>query len=170
MINIVLFEPEIPPNTGNIIRTCFATNVKLHIIKPIPFELKPKWLKRSGAGKVLSSIQHEVHNSYNDFLKLYGNKKIYYITRYAKKSYSQINFKKQKDDIFLMFGKESTGIPKKILQNNIDNCLRLPMVPEARSLNLANTVIVMIYEVYRQLDYKGLSLFEVQKGKDWLIK
>lgn len=170
MINIILFEPEIPPNTGNIIRTCFATNAKLHIIKPIPFELKPKWLKRPGAGKVLSSIEHEIHNSYQDFLKLYGNKKIYYITRYAMKNYSKINFKKEKDDIFLMFGKESTGIPKSILKNNIDTCLRLPMTHKARSLNLANTVIVVIYEIHRQLEYEGLSLFEVQKGKNWLFK
>ncbi|MCR8613320.1 MAG: tRNA (cytidine(34)-2'-O)-methyltransferase [Mycoplasma sp.] len=171
MINVVLYNPEISPNTGSIIRTCFATGAKLHIIKPIPFELEPKWMKRPGAGKVLSDIEHEVHDSYEEFLKLYKDEVIYYVTRYAQQYHSTPDFSKYEDkDIFLMFGRESTGIPKEILREKIDYCLRFPMVPESRSLNLSNCVMTMIYEVHRQTGYKGLSQFEVQKGKNWLLE
>ncbi|QJR44001.1 tRNA (cytidine(34)-2'-O)-methyltransferase [Mycoplasma miroungirhinis] len=173
MINIVLYEPEISPNTANIIRTCFSTNTKLHIIRPIAFDLHPHWMKRAAAGRFLSDIDHEIHNSYNDFVKKYGNKNIYYITRYGLKTYTDINFKKevkQSSEIWLMFGTESTGIPKKILQTNINNCLRIPMTASARSINLANSVIVILYEVLRQLDFANLSKFEVQKTKNYLLK
>ncbi|VEU59126.1 tRNA (cytidine(34)-2'-O)-methyltransferase [Mesomycoplasma neurolyticum] len=172
MINIVLYQPEISPNTGNIIRTCFAIGAKLHIIKPIAFDLDPKYLKRPAAGKRLSDIRHEIHSSYDEFQKLHGHKNIYYLTRYALNIYSDIDFKKEfdsKQEIFLMFGTESTGIPKKILQNNLNNCLRIPMVPEARSINLANSVFLLAYEVMRQLNFKNLSLFEVQKGKEFIL-
>ncbi|WP_033161152.1 tRNA (cytidine(34)-2'-O)-methyltransferase [[Mycoplasma] collis] len=173
MLNIVLYQPEISPNTGNIIRTCFAVGAKLHIIKPIAFDLEPKYLKRPAAGKRLSDIRHEIHANYDEFKKLYGNKNIFYITRYGFKSYSDVNFKKEdfeKKEIFLMFGAESTGIPKEILQNNIENCLRIPMVEEARSINLANSVFLLAYEVMRQLKFKNLSLYESQKGKDFILK
>ncbi|WP_029513244.1 tRNA (cytidine(34)-2'-O)-methyltransferase [Mycoplasmopsis primatum] len=171
MLNIVLYQPEIPPNTANIIRTCFALGAKLHIIKPISFDLDPKYLSRPAAGRLLSDIEHEVHHSYQDFYNKYKDKKIYYITRYGYKTYSDIDFKKQyeKDkEIWLMFGKESTGIDKKILQDNIDYCLRIPMVSAMRSINLANSVAIVGFEVMRQLDFCDLSLYEVQKGKDFL--
>ncbi len=170
MLHIVLYQPEISPNTGNIIRTCSATGAKLHIIKPISFELKPKFLKRSAAGRLLSDIEHEVHASYGEFHKKYGNKIIYYVTRYGQQYHSTPNYAQYNEDIFLMFGRESTGIPKEILKEKIDMCVRIPMVPHERSLNLANTVMLMLYEVLRQKKYKGLSQFEVQKGKDWLLK
>lgn len=171
MINVVLYQPEIPQNTGNIIRTCFATNAKLHIILPIAFDLHPKWFKRYGAGKMLSDIPHEIHASYEDFYNKYGKEKIFYITRYGQINYSSIDFKgetEKNENIFLMFGRESTGIPKEILKDNFDNCLRVPMTPESRSLNLANSVMLLVYEVHRQTGFIGLSNFEVQKGKDWL--
>ncbi|MBN3534768.1 tRNA (cytidine(34)-2'-O)-methyltransferase [Mycoplasma procyoni] len=172
MLNIILYQPEISPNTGNIIRTCFALGAKLHIIKPIAFELEPRFLKRPAAGKRLSDIRHEVHANYDQFLEKYGNKKIYYITRYGQKTYSEVDFKKeeeQNEDIFVMFGTESTGIPKKILQKDLDACLRIPMVEENRSINLANSVVVVGYEIMRQLDFKNLSKYEVQKGKDFIL-
>lgn len=171
MINIVLYQPEIPPNTGNIIRTCKATQAKLHIIKPISFDLDPKYLKRSAAGWTLDNIIHEVHESYSDFLKKYGHKKIYYLTRYGQVNYSEINYKpyENTDDLFVMFGTESTGIPKKILQKNFETCLRIPMDKEMRSLNLANTVFLIAYEIQRQWNFSKLSKFEVQKGKDFLL-
>ncbi|WP_027334927.1 tRNA (cytidine(34)-2'-O)-methyltransferase [Mycoplasmopsis felifaucium] len=171
MLNIVLFEPEIPPNTANIIRTCFALGAKLHIIKPISFDLNPKYLKREAAGRLLSDIQHEVHNSYQDFYAKYKNKNIYYITRYGEISYSDIDYSKiynQDKEVWLMFGKESTGIDKNILKDHLDRCLRIPMVSAMRSINLANCVAILGFEVMRQLDFRDLSKVEVQKGKDFL--
>ncbi|WP_369086075.1 tRNA (cytidine(34)-2'-O)-methyltransferase [Metamycoplasma spumans] len=173
MINIVLYEPEISPNTSNIIRTCYAANAKLHIIKPIAFDLHPHWMKRSGAGHFLSEIPHEIHNSYADFEKKYGNKNIFYITRYGLKNYADVKLKEELNthgDIWFMFGTESTGIPKKIMQNKIENCLRIPMYFECRSLNLANTVAIVLYEMLRQNDYEGLSKFEHQKGKNFILE
>ncbi|AAT27607.1 tRNA (cytidine(34)-2'-O)-methyltransferase [[Mycoplasma] mobile] len=171
MINIVLFQPEIPPNTGNIIRTCKATQAKLHIIKPIAFDLDPKYLKRSAAGWILEDIEHEVYETYDDFLKKHSEKSIYYLTRYGKINYSDVNFKKYQnnDDLFVMFGTESTGIPKKILKNNLENCLRIPMDKDMRSLNLANTVFLIAYEIQRQWNFEKLSKYEVQKGQDFLL-
>ncbi|MEA4115353.1 tRNA (cytidine(34)-2'-O)-methyltransferase [Mycoplasma sp. 744] len=171
MLNIVLFEPEISPNTGNIIRTCYALGAKLHIIKPIGFDLEPKFLSRPAAGRLLSDIPHEIHSSYEEFKKIYGKKRIYYLTRYGKKTYCDVDYKnelKTKKEIWIMFGKESTGIDKEILIKNLSNCLRIPMISNMRSINLANTVAIVGYEIMRQLDFKNLSLYEVQKGKDFL--
>ncbi|TNK83834.1 RNA methyltransferase [Mycoplasmopsis pullorum] len=173
MLNIVLYQPEICPNTGNIIRTCFAIGAKLHIIKPIGFDLHPKFLRRYGAGRMLSDIQHEVHASYDDFTQKYGDKKIYYVTRYGLKNYSQMDYKKDFEnngEIWLMFGRESTGIEKSILQKNIETCIRIPMVSAMRSINLANCVSILGFEVMRQLDFSDLSQYEVQKGKFYLLE
>ncbi|PZV99914.1 tRNA (cytidine(34)-2'-O)-methyltransferase [Metamycoplasma auris] len=173
MINIVLYQPEISPNTANIIRTSFAGNAKLHIIKPIAFDLHPHWLKRKAAGHFLSEIQHEIHKNYDEFIKKYPDKDIFYITRYGLKNYADQDYKKileDKKEIWVMFGTESTGIPKRIMQNKIENCLRIPMNPNCRSLNLANSVAIVLYEILRQLDFADLSLFEVQKGKDFILK
>ncbi|QSF13490.1 tRNA (cytidine(34)-2'-O)-methyltransferase [Mycoplasma sp. Mirounga ES2805-ORL] len=172
MLNIILFEPEIPPNTGNIIRTCFALGAKLHIIKPISFDLDPKYLSRPAAGRLLSDIQHEVHNSYKEFNEKYKDKNIFYLTRYGLKTYTDVDFKseyKKSNEIWLMFGKESTGIDKPILKSKIENCLRIPMVSEMRSINLANTVSIVGFEVMRQLNWENLNKFETQKGKDFLL-
>lgn len=173
MIHIVLYQPEISPNTGNIIRSCFATRAKLHIIKPIAFDLEPRYLKRAAAGKLLSDIEFEVHSSYEHFVNKYGNKNIFYITRYGQKVHSDVDFVdnyKTNEDIFFLFGTESTGIPKWILRPNLSKCLRIPMYSECRSLNLANTVVIVLYEVLRQLNYAGLSTLEVQKGYDFIEK
>lgn len=168
MINVVLYQPEISPNTGNIIRSCFATGAKLHIIKPTSFDIHPKWLKRPAAGKHLTDIQHEIHASYEDFNKKYGKETIYYVSRYGKQYHSTPDYAKHKEDIFLMYGRESTGLPFDLLNDNLDMCIRVPMVEKSRSLNLANTVIMTVYEVLRQKEYDGLSKFEVIKGKDWI--
>ncbi|MCT4469601.1 tRNA (cytidine(34)-2'-O)-methyltransferase [Mycoplasma sp. HS2188] len=171
MLNIVLYQPEISPNTGNIIRTCYALGAKLHIIKPLGFELLPNKLSRPAAGRLLSDIQHEVHASYEDFHKKYSNKNIWYITRYGLRTYVEPNFlkiAKTEGEIWIMFGRESTGIDKKILHDNLDNCLRIPMVSAMRSLNLANCVSIIGFEIMRQLNFDGLSVFETQKGKNYL--
>ncbi|CAM9150870.1 tRNA (cytidine(34)-2'-O)-methyltransferase [Mycoplasma marinum] len=170
MLNVVLYQPEISPNTGNIIRTCSAVGAKLHIIRPIAFELRPKYLKRPAAGRLLSDIEHEVHDSYEEFEKKYGNETIYYITRYGQQYHSTPDYSKHEEDIFIMFGRESTGIPKEIMRKKLDMCVRIPMVAHERSLNLANTVMLISYEISRQRNYEGLSKFEVQKGKDWILK
>lgn len=173
MLNIVLFQPEISPNTANIIRTCYALGAKLHIIKPISFELLPKYIKRAAAGHLLSDIQHEVHENYKNFVQKYHDANIFYITRYGLNVYSDQDFKKSYDqasNIFLMFGRESTGIDKKILGANIDRCLRIPMYERNRSINLANTVAILGYEVMRQLDFIDLAKFEVQKSKEFLLQ
>lgn len=168
MIHIVLFEPEIPQNTGNIIRTGMATNSILHLIKPYGFVLNEKHLQRAGMDYVDKTRIIE-HVNWDDFIKvLKENDEIYYLTRYGHKYPASFEYSKVKGDIFLVFGKESTGIPKTVLKNNLDKCIRLPMVESARSLNLSNTVAIMVYEVLRQLDYPGLSKDECQKGADFL--
>ncbi len=169
MINIVLYLPEIPPNTGNIIRTCHATGAKLHIIKPIAFDINHPNIKRAAAGRTIDDIEYEIHENYDEFKKKYGDKKIYYLTRYGLKNYCSVDFSSN-DDIWVMFGTESTGIPKRILQTSIDTCIRIPMKKECRSLNLANTVNLVAYEILRQKNFEGLSEFEVQKGKDFILK
>ena len=168
MINIILYQPEIPPNTGNIIRTCYATGAKLHIIKPISFDLFHPNIKRAAAGRTIDDIEYQVYENYDDFLKVNSDKKIYYITRYGIKNYVSADFKNEVD-IWVMFGTESTGIPKEILKKSINHCLRIPMKADCRSLNLANSVNLIAYEILRQKNFEGLSEFEVQKGKEFLL-
>lgn len=168
MINVVLFQPEIPPNTGNIIRTCYATGAKLHIIKPLAFDLFHPTIKRASAGRVLEDIEYQIYENYDKFLKLHHNKDIYYITRYGLKNYTKVDYKNM-NDVWIMFGRESTGIPKEILQTKIDNCLRIPMKAVCRSLNLANSVNLLVYEILRQKDFTDLSEFEIQKGKNFIL-
>ncbi|MFA7560783.1 MAG: tRNA (cytidine(34)-2'-O)-methyltransferase [Candidatus Izemoplasmatales bacterium] len=167
-INVCLYQPEIPQNTGNIMRTCAGTNTILHIIKPIGFKLDPKYIKRN-AVNYLDSVNFFVYDSYEEFLSK-NQGKMYYITRYGKKNPNDFDFSNTEDNIYLIFGRESTGIPKAILKQHLDNCLRLPMNEEIRSLNLSNTVAVMVYEVLRQQGYPNLSLMEPTslKGPDWL--
>lgn len=166
MIHIVLYQPEIPQNTGNIMRTCTATGAMLHLIEPLGFSLNEKHLRRSGLD-YRDLCVHQIHPDWHDFTEKYpGN--YYFVTRYGRKPHSQMNFNESKEDIFLIFGRESTGIPKSILRNYLDTCMRIPMVPDARSLNLSNSVAIVVYEVLRQLDYPDLSKSEVLKGEDWL--
>lgn len=166
MIHVVLYEPEIPQNTGNIMRTCMASNCKLHLIEPLGFKLDEKHLRRSGMD-YRDQLDVTLYEDWNDFISK-NEGTYFYITRYGKKSPTMFEYKEVVGDIYLIFGKESTGIPKKILHDHLDNCARLPMVKEARSLNLSNCVAICVYEVLRQLDYPGLSPVEVIKGEGWL--
>lgn len=168
MINVVLYEPEIPGNTGNIMRTCAGTGVKLHLIKPLGFSLEDKYIKRS-AVNYLEYCDYTVYENYEDFLsKNKGN--FYYLTRYGRKPHTSFDFSKSDEDIYLIFGKESTGIPKEILKENLDHCLRIPMNENIRALNLSNSVAVMVFEVLRQQNYPGLLYEEPFKGADYLEK
>ena len=168
-VNIVLFEPEIPQNTGNIMRTCVGFNMKLHLIRPFGFHLNDKNLQRS-AVDYYQYIDYECYDDYEDFKEKNPNANVYYLTRYGKKQITDFNFKEVEGDIFLMFGKESTGIPYDILANNLENCFRIPSSTKIRAFNLANTVAMASHEVMRQLDFPGLEKFEPDelKGKDFL--
>lgn len=168
MIHIVLYQPEIPQNTGNIIRTSAATNSILHLIKPYGFVLSEKHLQRAGMDYIdIANIRE--HVNWDEFLStLKDGDELFYLTRYGDHLPASFNYKEVKGDVYLVFGKESTGIPKHILKGNMDHCIRLPMAENCRSLNLSNTVAIMTYEVLRQLDYPNLSRVEVQKGADFL--
>lgn len=169
MIHIVLFEPEIPQNTGNIIRTAMASGSTLHLIKPYGFILNEKHLQRASMDYI-DLAQIIQHDNWLDFTKiLKKDDELFYLTRYGSKLPASFDYKAVKGDIYLIFGKESTGIPKNILKKDLQHCIRLPMVANARSLNLSNTVAIMVYEVLRQLDYPGLSQTEVIKGADFLV-
>ena len=167
MINIVLYEPEIPQNTGNIMRTCVATGAKLHLIKPLGFELDEKRIKRSGVNYI-DKLKYEVYENFDDF-KNKNQGTYYYFTRYGKKPHSSFNYKEDTDkDIYLIFGKESTGIPKEILQKDLEHCMRIPMTSDVRSLNLSNCVAIVLYEVLRQFDYNDLLRTEPHKGENFI--
>lgn len=168
MINIVLYRPEKPQNTGNIMRTCVAIHATLHIIGPLTFSIDSKDLKRVGMDYI-DDLKMFYYPTYEDFLKEHQNKDVYYVTRYSKQVYSSFDFSDPVKDIFIMFGRESTGIPHDILRSHPDRLLRIPMVPEARSLNLSNCVAILAYEILRQQKFIGLSTAEAIKGEDFLI-
>ena len=169
MINVVLFRPEKPQNTGNIMRTCVAIHATLHIIGPLSFSIDAKELKRVGMDYI-DDLKFFYYPTYEDFVNKFPTQKIYYITRYADKVYSSFDFSNPIEDIFVMFGRESTGIPHDILREHPDHLLRFPMVPEARSLNLSNCVAIMVYEILRQQGFPNLSTSEAIKGEDFLDK
>ncbi|MBQ6024638.1 MAG: tRNA (cytidine(34)-2'-O)-methyltransferase [Lachnospiraceae bacterium] len=153
MMNIVLHEPEIPENTGNIGRTCVATDSVLHLIKPLGFVIDDKHLKRAGLD-YWPKLKYFVYESYEDFLAKNPNAKIFYATTKAKRCYSDVSFG---PDDFIMFGKESAGIPEEILVDNEPTCIRIPMWGDIRSLNLGNSVAVILYEALRQNSFGELN-------------
>ena len=154
MLNIVLLEPEIPANTGNIGRTCVATNTRLHLIEPLGFRLDEKALRRAGMD-YWKDLDVTTYIDYQDFLDKNPGAKIYMATRKAEKVYTDVAYE---EDCYIMFGKESAGIPEEILVENQENCVRIPMVGEIRSLNLGNSVAIMLYEALRQNQFAGLNL------------
>lgn len=166
MLNIVLFEPEIPENTGNIMRTCVATNTKLHLIKPLGFSLDEKKIKRSGVNYIQDCV-YEVYDNIDDF---YSKNKgeYYYLTRYGHKPHTDANYSDVNENIYLFFGKESTGIPKELLKANLNRCFRIPTTDKVRSLNLSNCVALVLYEVLRQQNYPNLLFDEPHKSKTFL--
>lgn len=168
MINVVLYQPEIPGNTGNIMRTCVGTGAKLHLIKPLGFSLDEKYIKRSGAGYT-DKVNYEVYENYEEFLSK-NEGEFYFFTRYGKRPHTSFDYSDNEKNIYLIFGKESTGIPKEILKDNLDKCMRIPMTKDIRALNLSNCVAICVYEVLRQQDYNDLLREEPFKGKDYLLK
>lgn len=168
MINVVLYEPEIPGNTGNIMRTCAGTNVKLHLIKPLGFSLEDKYIKRSGVNYI-EHCDYTVYENFDDF-KSKNKGTYYYLTRYGRKPHTSFDYSNKDEKVYLIFGKESTGIPKEILKEDIDHCMRIPMNSNIRALNLSNSVSIMVYEVLRQRNYPDLLFEEPFKGNDYLEK
>lgn len=153
-LNIVLYEPEIPANTGNIGRTCYATGTRLHLIEPLGFILNDKTLQRAGMDywKNLDVIRYD---DWNDFLEKNPDAKIYYATTKGKHVHTDVNYE---DDCYIMFGPESRGIPEEILVEHPDECVRIPMMGETRSLNLSNSVAVILYEALRQNNFSQMKL------------
>ena len=167
MNHIVLVHPAIPQNTGNIMRTCVATQSQLHIIKPIGFSLDDKHMKRAGLDYI-KNLKMYIYEDWNDFIS--QNKgDFHFFTRYSKQCYSDDQFVSQNDQ-YLIFGHEHDGIPHEILKDYLDQCVRIPMDGGARSLNLSNCVAIGIYEALRQQDFQHLSKVEVQKGEDFLYE
>ncbi len=167
MNHIVLFEPEIPQNTGNIMRTCVATGTKLHLIEPLGFLLDEKHLIRSGVNYI-DKLDYTLYDDWNDFLdKNQGKGTFYYFTRYGKKPHTSFSYADEKDHYFI-FGKESTGIPKEILKRDLEHCMRIPMTENVRALNLSNCCAIVIYEALRQQGYPNLLQTEPHKGENYL--
>ena len=169
MLHIVLYRPEKPQNTGNIMRTCVAIHAMLHIIGPLTFSIDSKDLKRVGMDYI-DDLKMQYYPDYDSFVKMNPGANIYYVTRYAKTVYSSYDLSDPLQDIYLMFGRESTGIPHDILKEHEDRLMRIPMVPEARSLNLSNCVALVAYEVLRQQKFPNLATEEAIKGPDFLFK
>lgn len=153
-LNIVLYEPEIPANTGNIGRTCVATGTRLHLIEPLGFRLTEKALKRAGMD-YWKDLDVTTYIDYQDFLEKNPGAKIYMATTKAKKVYTEVSYE---PDCYIMFGKESAGIPEEILVENQETAIRIPMIGDIRSLNLGNSVAVVLYEALRQNHFDHMQL------------
>ena len=152
MYNIVLVEPEIPQNAGNIARTCAATGTHLHMIRPLGFEVSDKYLKRAGLD-YWHLVDISYYDSFEELQAKYPENRFFFFTTKGRHRHSDVQFQ---DGDFLVFGKETKGLPEELLMQNEETCLRIPMFSEARSLNLSNSVAVALYEALRQQDYAGL--------------
>lgn len=150
-MHIVLYQPEIPHNTGNIARTCAVTGSVLHLVKPLGFSVEDKYLKRAGLD-YWPLVEIHYHENFQELLGVYPEKTFYYVTTKGNKFYHEVAFTSED---FLVFGKETAGLPKELLEANFDNCIRIPMINDVRSLNLANAVSIVLYETWRQTGFAG---------------
>ena len=166
MINIVLFEPEIPANTGNIMRTCVASNARLHLIKPLGFSLEEKYIKRCGAGYI-DECDYTLYENIDEFFE--KNKgEFYFLTRYGHKPHTSFDYSDKDKNYYFIFGKESSGIPLEILKPHLERCMRMPMSDKVRALNVSNAVAIMTYEALRQQDYPNLFFDEPHKEVNFI--
>lgn len=156
-IHVVLYQPEIPANTGNIARSCAATNTHLHLIRPLGFSTDDKHLKRAGLD-YWEFVNIHYHDSLDDFFAAYEDGEFYYLTKYGEQPHSTFDYSDINKDYFFIFGKETKGLPQELIQENLDRCLRIPMTDKVRSLNLSNTAAILIYEALRQQNYPNLDL------------
>lgn len=150
-MHIVLVEPEIPHNTGNIARTCAVTGSVLHLVRPLGFSVEDKYLKRAGLD-YWNLVEIHYHDSFQELQGKYSQEQFYYVTTKGKKAYCEVKYG---PDDFLVFGKETAGLPKELLQVNGEHCIRIPMINDVRSLNLANSVAIVLYEAWRQAGFPG---------------
>ncbi len=153
-LNVVLVEPEIPQNTGNIIRTCAATGTTLHLVRPLGFSLEDKYLKRSGLDYWdIANIQY--YDSFEEVVEKNPNGTFFYATTKVNQAHSDVKYV---ENSFIVFGKETKGLPETLIKENLETCIRIPMLnlEKARSLNLSNSVAIVVYEALRQLDYPGM--------------
>ena len=156
-INVVLVEPEIPQNTGNIARTCAATGSKLHLVHPLGFDISEKQVKRAGLD-YWDKVEIEEHSSLKEFLNKYppNDNNMFFLTTKGKKCYSDVNFEEY-DEVFILFGKETKGLPEELLLKNFNNAIRIPMKETLRSLNLSNSVAIVVYELLRQDSFSNMQ-------------
>jgi tRNA (cytidine/uridine-2'-O-)-methyltransferase len=172
MLNIVLHNPEIPANTGNIGRTCVALNAKLHLIKPLGFDISDKAVKRAGLD-YWNDLDLVVYENYEEFLNKNKTDKIFFLSRHGKYNYASVDYQvdtKNDENLFLVFGSESTGISKDILSENIESTVRIPMSDKVRSVNLSNCVFLIAYEAMKQNDFPDLLEYDHFKGKEFLYE
>ncbi len=155
-INIVLYQPLIPANTGNIARSCAGTGVRLHLVRPLGFSTDDKMLKRAGLD-YWEHVDLTYHDSLDELFDSYPDGEFYYITKFGSKPHTTFDFSDQKKDHFFVFGQETKGLPPELLEANPDHCLRIPMNDNIRSLNLSNTAAILMYEALRQQGYPGLE-------------
>ena len=153
MLNIVLHEPEMPANTGNIGRTCVAAGARLHLIEPLGFSINDKMVKRAGLD-YWDKLDVTVYDDFNDFCERNPGAKIYMATTKAHKTYTEVSYE---PDCYIMFGKESAGIPEEILVDHEDTCVRIPMIGDIRLLNLSNSVAIVLYEALRQNNFDHMN-------------
>jgi len=155
-IHVVLFQPEIPANTGNIARTCAGTDTTLHLIRPLGFSTDDKMLKRAGLD-YWQFVNIVYHDSLEDFYKSTEGGEYFYITKFGKKYHSSFDYSNVEKDYYFVFGRETKGLPQEVIEKNIDACLRIPMNENIRSLNLSNAAAILIYEALRQQNYMALD-------------
>jgi tRNA (cytidine/uridine-2'-O-)-methyltransferase len=155
-LHVVLYQPEIPANTGNIARTCAATGTTLHLIGPMGFSTEDKMLKRAGLD-YWEFVKIHYYDSLEELFKKYQDGEFYFITKFGQKAYSSVDYSNLQKDHFLVFGNETIGLPKELIEKNLERALRLPMTENVRSLNLSNTAAILVYEALRQQNYPGLT-------------
>ena len=155
-IHVVLYQPQIPSNTGNIARTCAGTNTQLHLIRPLGFSTDDKMLKRAGLD-YWEHVNITYYDSLDEFYEKNAGGGFFYITKFGQKQFTSFDYSDNAKDYYFIFGSETTGLPKDVIQNNLDTALRIPMIEKIRSLNLSNTAAILIYEALRQQDYPNLK-------------
>jgi tRNA (cytidine/uridine-2'-O-)-methyltransferase len=158
----VLVEPEIPQNTGNIVRSCAVTGAQLHLIRPLGFSVEDKYLKRAGLD-YWWAVEPKFYNSFEELKEKYSGNQFFYATTKSSRLYSEASYEK---NCFIVFGKETKGLPIDLLKQNEQNCIRIPMKPGLRSLNLANSVSIVLYEALRQQGFPGLIASDILKSSD----
>ncbi|WLR51286.1 tRNA (uridine(34)/cytosine(34)/5-carboxymethylaminomethyluridine(34)-2'-O)-methyltransferase TrmL [Bacillus tianshenii] len=154
-VHVVLYQPEIPANTGNIARTCAATNSTLHLVRPLGFSTDDKMLKRAGLD-YWQYVDVRYYDSLEELFEKNSDGEYFYLTKFGERSHTSYDYSDGDKDYFFMFGKETTGLPDELIEANKERCLRLPMTENVRSLNLSNTAAILIYEALRQQNYPGL--------------